>query len=139
LYRYTELCEPAAGPDTCHRKGVEVGATTDPNVVHLIVSTGDMSGGTLTGTYSLREPGESGRGRVISVEVRLRGTGDAEHEHRRHERWNGDCLRSRKITIEDRRLGLARGWLTGDVVRNLHMTGDANIESETTTSWRSPC
>ena len=60
----------------------------------------------MSGTYSLREPGESGPRRVISVEVRLRGVGDVVHESRRNERWNGDCLRSRKIKVEDRRLGV---------------------------------
>jgi hypothetical protein len=139
LYRYVELCRRAPGQDRCDRTSVEVGSTTDPNVVHLDVSTNDMSGGTLSGTYALREPGGSGPGRVVSVRVRLRGVGEVKHERRRHDRWNGDCLRSRKITVEDRRLGVARGWLTGDVVRNLHTTGDANIESETTTTSRSAC
>ena len=139
LYRYVELCRRAPGPDRCDRTSVEVGSTTDPNVAHLDVSTNDMSGGTLSGTYSLREPGGSGPGRVISVRVRLLGVGEVKHERRRHDRWNGDCLRSRKITVEDRRLGVARGWLTGDVVRTLHTTHDANIESETTTTSRSSC
>jgi hypothetical protein len=139
LYRYTELCEPMHGPDRCDRTSVEVGSTTDPNVAHLSVGTNDMSGGTLSGTYSLREPGESGPRRVISVQVRLRGVGDVDHESRRHDRWNGDCLRSRKVNLEDRRLGVARGWLSGDVDRSLHTTVDANIESETSTTTRFPC
>jgi hypothetical protein len=139
LYRYTELCEPMQGPDRCDRTSVEVGSTTDPNVAHLSVGTNDMSGGTLSGTYSLREPGESGPRRVISVQVRLRGVGDVDHESRRHDRWNDDCLRSRKVSLEDRRLGVARGWLSGDLDRSLHTTGDANIESETSTTTRFHC
>jgi hypothetical protein len=119
-----ELCRRVQSWDRCDRTSVEVGSTTDPNVAHLSVGTSDMSGGTLRGTYSLREPGESGPRRVISVEVRLRGVGNVEHESRHHEGWNGDCLRSRKVTVEDRRLGVARGWLSGDVDRSLHTTGE---------------
>ena len=44
-----------------------------------------------------------------------------------------------KVLLEDRRLGVARGWLTGDVKRSLHTTGDANIESETSTTTRFRC
>jgi hypothetical protein len=43
------------------------------------------------------------------------------------------------VTVEDRRLGVARGWLSGDVERSLHTTRDANIESETATTTRFPC
>jgi len=139
LYRYVERCRPKPGSDACRRTGVEVGATTDPSVAHLSVDSDAMSGGTLSGTYTLRVPGESGPERVVSVRVRLQGTGDVDNERKRHERWNGGCLRSRKVTVEDRRLGVARGWLSGDVERSLHTTRDANIESETATTTRFPC
>jgi hypothetical protein len=139
LYRYVELCEPQPGPDACDRTAVQVGSTTDPNVAQLSVRSSDMSGGTLSGTYSLSEPGKSDPERVISVRVRLRGTGDVDRERSHRQRWKGDCLRARSTSLEERRHGIARGWLTGDVERNLHSTGDANIESETTTTIRYPC